>query len=381
MSRNSRLMLVLALVAAPALRAQAMQRGFDLERTGRLAEAAEVYLAAARAQPANAAALLGLERVLPQLSRQPELLPLAQRAVAQEPTSDALRGLLLRTYVALDQADSAAAFALRWSEASPRDDQPYREWAVALQDAGRLAEARRVLLAGRSARGRPDVLAPELADLAERAGAWEEAAREWANAVGGTPAHLGTAAERLREAPQERRPAVLGVLTAAGATPPAQRLAAELVLAWGDPERAWALFEGTIDPATSLTLQALRRFAEQAGALETPAGRRVRGVALARYADLVPPQLAARARADAARALLDAGDHNTARRVLEKLAGDPALTPEVQALAHVALVRSLLQAGHLDAEGRRLDSLGTALGADDRAALRLEPGRPRLALA
>src|SRR5918996_3243491 len=171
MSRISRLAPLLAIAAAPALAAQALQRGFDLERTGRLAEAAEVYLAAVQARPTNTPALLGLERVLPQLNRLLELVPLARRAAAEEPASDALRGLLLRTYVALGGADSAAAVVRRWVEASPRDEQPYREWAAALQEAARPAEARRVLLEGRRALGESHALAVEISDLAGQQGA------------------------------------------------------------------------------------------------------------------------------------------------------------------------------------------------------------------
>jgi hypothetical protein len=365
-------------------RAQAaIQRGFELERAGRPADAAAVYLAAARAQPTNTAALLGLERVLHGLGRLAELIPLAQRAVAQDPTSDPLRGLLLRTYVALDGADSAAALALRWAESAPRDDQPYREWAVALQDADRFGDARRVLLQGRRALGRPHALAIELAELAERAGAWEEATREWATAVSAAPSYLGTAAERLRDAPGEAKSPILAVLTAAEATPAAQRLGAELALAWGEPERGWSVFQRTLDAPTAETAAALRRFADLAGATGTPAGRRVRGLALARFADLVPAALAWRARADAARALLDAGDHTAARRVLEKLTADPMASPEVQALAQAALIRALIDRGDLDAAGRGLDSAagggGGALGGDDRAALRLELSRARVA--
>src|SRR5688572_11410109 len=87
-------LLVVAGWAAPGAMARAqaaIQRGFELERAGRPADAAAVYLAAARAQPTNTAALLGLERVLHGLGRLAELIPLAQRAVAQDPTSDPLR--------------------------------------------------------------------------------------------------------------------------------------------------------------------------------------------------------------------------------------------------------------------------------------------------
>jgi tetratricopeptide (TPR) repeat protein len=242
-----------------------------------------------------------------------------------------------------------------------------------------LNDARRVLLLGRRALGRPHALAVELADLAERSGAWEETAREWANAVAGSPSLGSTAAERLRDVPEQRRVAVLGVLTAADAAPAAHRLGAELQLAWGDPERAWVMFERSLRAPAPDAAPALRRFADLAGATGTPAGRRVRGLALARYADLVPPALASRARADAARALLDAGDHAAARRVLEVLAADSSTSPAVQALAHAALIRALLEEGQLDAATSGLDSLGASLAGEDRASLLLDLARARVA--
>src|SRR5439155_417201 len=86
-------------------------------------------------------ALLGLERVLPSLSRLPELLPAAQRAVAASPGNAALRAVLLRTYVALNEPDSARAVAQRWTAEQPRAEAPYREWAIALEDVHRFDEA------------------------------------------------------------------------------------------------------------------------------------------------------------------------------------------------------------------------------------------------
>jgi tetratricopeptide (TPR) repeat protein len=381
MSCGKRLLLSVMLAGAvlvPAsARGQAIQRGFDLERAGRAADAAEAYLAAVQRQPSNTAALLGLERVLPGLGRLPELLPLVQRAVRDDPESEPLRALLLRTYVVLDRSASAEELVRRWARLTPQDEQPYREWGIALQDANRLADARRAFLLGRRALGRPHALAIELAELAERSGAWEEAAREWATAVTAGPSHIGTAAARLREIPSQQRAAVLSILTApAGAV---RRLAGELALAWGDPERAWSLFEaGLGSEPTPQTIQDLRRFADFAGASGTPAGRRVRGLALARMADLVPAPLAARARTDAARALLDAGDYAAARQVLEKLATDPATSREARALAHTVLIRALIENGQLEAAHARLDSVSELVGAEDRAALRLELARRRL---
>ena len=133
-STNAVLVAALVALAPAGVRAQAIGQGFDLERTGRLDAAAAFYLSAARGDPTNLPALLGLERVLPQLDRMWELLPLVQRAVARDSASGALRGLLVRTYVALDLPDSVAAVAGRWARARPDDEQPYREWAQALFD-------------------------------------------------------------------------------------------------------------------------------------------------------------------------------------------------------------------------------------------------------
>src|SRR5207245_4982933 len=97
-------------------------------------------------------------------------------------------------------------------------------------------------------------------------------------------------------------------------SPVARRLGAELLLAWGDPAHAWAVFEPAVTAAGSPQAAfALRRFADLAGARGTPEGRRVRALALARLADVVPQPVAARPRADAARAPLAAGDFRAGR--------------------------------------------------------------------
>ena len=249
--------------------AQAIGQGFELERAGRYDQAASVYFATLRAEPANVSALLGLERVLPPLNRLAELLPAVRRATVASPTNVALRGILLRTYVALNEPDSARAVALRWAAASPRDEAPYREWAIALEDAHRHADARAVLLAGRQALGRPGVYGIELAELSRLTGDWEGAAREWAAALPDAPAQLTNAASELGEAPEAERERITRVLTAAGPTGERAiltgRLAAELLLDWGQAARAWTLFAPTVATPSSDALFALKRFADMAG--------------------------------------------------------------------------------------------------------------------
>jgi tetratricopeptide (TPR) repeat protein len=340
------LVLLLVAVQAPVARAQAISQGFDLERQGRIEQAAALYASVLRGDPANLPALLGLERVLPGLGRLRELLPLARRALATD-SGAAIRGLAVRTFVVLDETDSAAALGRRWAAQRPHDPAPWREWAIALEDQQRFDEARNVLMEGRRALATPGALAIELAELGQRTGDWQAAALEWAAAVSAIPPQLPNAASQLEDAPADQRDRVAHALTVPDAPVIARRLAAELLLGWGQPERAWETFAATLETATPETAFALRRFADRAGGA-APGVRRVRGLALARLADLVPGPLAARARAEAARALLDAGDRAAARSVLAKLASDPNAPADAQALAQGALVEALIADGQLD---------------------------------
>ncbi|MGH7675168.1 MAG: hypothetical protein ACREMV_07835, partial [Gemmatimonadales bacterium] len=261
--------------AAGAAGAQVIGQGFELERAGRYEQAASAYFAIVRADPVSVPGLLGLERVLPSINRLPELIPLARRAVALDPQTPALQALLLRTFVGLGVPDSAAAVALRWAEGSPRDPAPYREWALALEHGARRDEGRRTLLLGRRVLG-PSALAVELAELLQRAGDWEGAAREWATAVTTDPSQAPNAAAQLVPARDADRALVTRALTTPGASVPSRRVAAELLLKWGDPGAAWTLMEGTLATATTETPAALRRFADLAATQSTPEARRAR---------------------------------------------------------------------------------------------------------
>ncbi len=376
-SRVEFVVLGLLLVSAHSARGQAIGQGFELERAGQYQRAATVYLTTLRGEPTNVAALLGLERVLPSLNRLPDLLPVAQRAVATSPHNAALRALLLRTYVALNAPDSARAVAQRWATEQPRDETPYREWAIALEDAHRFGEARQVLLAGRRALGRPAAFGIELAELLERVGEWEGAAREWGAALTEAPTQLPNAASSLAEAPAEQRERIVRAVLATEPTPLERRLAGELLLGWGEPQRAWTVFEPTASDSSSDAAYALRRFADLASAGNTPDARRVRALALARYAELVPAPLALRARAEAARAFLGAGDRVAARQVLARVAADSSAPPDAQALAQSALVEALIDDGQLAEAGNRL-AADSRLSGDDRAALRLKLARARI---
>src|SRR5438093_581478 len=370
----------IVLLCAPALPAQAIGQGFELERAGQYDQAAAIYLSTLRAEPTNLSALLGLERVLPPLNRLGDLLPAAQRAAAASPNNVALRGVLLRTYVALNEPDSGRAVALRWAAAAPGDEAPYREWAMALEDAHRHGPARDVLLLGRRALGRPGAFGIELAELSQLAGDWEGAAREWAAALTDAPVQLPNAASALAEAPDAQRERIARLLTEGTPSTLTRRLAGELLLNWGQPLRAWAVFEPSVATPSADAAFAARRFADLAGARSTPDARRARALALARYADLAPEVggAAARARADAARAFIEAGDRVAARAVLERVAQDSNAPPDAQRLAQRAVVEALIEGGQRNEAAQQL-ATNARLSPDDRASLRLQLVRARIA--
>ena len=349
------LALGLHVLAATGAKAQAISQGFELERQGRLEPAAALYTSVLRAEPANIPALLGLERVLPALGRLRDLAPFVQQALAAD-SGVAIRGLAIRTWTALNEVDSAAAVARHWAVAAPRDPGPWREWAIALQDHQRLDEARNVLIEGRQAIGTPDALAIEMAELSQRSGDWLAAALEWAAAVDGAPGQQANAIAQLDDVPLDQRDRVTRALTGPASTVVARRMAAELLVQWGQPERGWEVLGTTLDAPTPETAAALRRFADAARGTAPPL-QRVRGQALARLADLLPEPLSSRMRADAARAMLDGGDRARARAVLARLAGDPHAPADAQSLAHTALVEALIEDGQLDSAAARLAEL------------------------
>ena len=366
--------LVLLASADPArvAQGQAIGPGFELERSGRYADAATIYFTTVRSDATNLPALLGLERTLYVLNRMSELLPLVQNARARLPESPALRSLELRVYAALNQIDSLEAIALRWAASVPRSDAPYREWGLALTDRRMWDEARRAYLTGRQTLGGEGTLAIELAELEQRAGNWEASAAEWARAVTRAPDIGPNAASQLADAPAPIHDRVARALTGPAASMRARRVGAEVLLAWGQPNEAWAVMEQTLGGSDSDTQGALRRFADLAGALPTPEGHRVRGLALTRWADLVPSPVSERARAEAVRELLEGGDRAGARRVLEAHA-------DATALGQASLLQLLIADGQLDVAQARLETSKAVLTADDRGALRLALAKARIA--
>ena len=375
--RPSLSLLLAACAAAPAL-GQGIGRGFELERVGRYADAAQAYEEVLRAEPANLPALLGLERALDRLSRVAEVLDPARRALAIDSTNPAILGLVIRTFVAVEQTDSAQALTLRWSARAPGDESPFREWIIALEDRGRFDDARAAIALGRRTLARPAALAIESAELEQRQENWEGAAREWARALAGEPAQQPNATAQLEDTPADARGKVADALTGPDAAPAARRTAAELLLGWGEPERAWTVFQTTVGPDVGDSPYALHRFAERALSVGTPGARRVRAYALARFAELIPGRLSMQARVEAARALLDVGDGAAARALLAPTAADSSAAPAARAVARTVLVRALLDAGQPDSAAAELARVGDDLPLEEREQLHLGLARARI---
>src|SRR3989449_9300584 len=172
------------------------------------------------------------------------------------------------------------------------------------------------------------------------------------------PVQLPNAASALAEAPDARRERIARLLTEGTPSTLTRRLVGELLLNWGQPLRAWAVFEPSVATPSADAAFAARRFADLAGARSTPDARRARALALARYADLAPEVggAAARARADAARAFIEAGDRVAARAVLERVAQDSNAPPDAQRLAQRAVVEALIEGGRSEEHTSELQS-------------------------
>src|SRR5947208_937190 len=201
-----------------------------------------------------------------------------------------------------------------------------------------------------------------------------------AAALTDAPVQLPNAASALAEAPDAQRERIARLLTEGTPSTLTRRLAGELLLNWGQPLRAWAVFEPSVATPSADAAFAARRFADLAGARSTPDARRARALALARYADLAPEVggAAARARADAARAFIEAGDRVAARAVLERVAQDSNAPPDAQRLAQRAVVEALIEGEQRNEAAQQL-ATNARLSPDDRASLRLRLVRARIA--
>jgi tetratricopeptide (TPR) repeat protein len=366
-----RLALVALLVAAPPLAAQSdsLARAFEMERRGNFAAAIPLFKSALRTTPGNVHAILGLERALLPLGRTGELVPELQAALAANPKEPALYGVAIRTWSTLGQPDSVRRAAESWAAVQPGDEVPYREWGNALLLRKDRPGARQAFLAGRQKLGKPDALAPELAELAALDGDFATSAREWLLAMKKLPGYRASALAYLRTAPEAQRKEVLAAI-AKDPSPEAHRLDAELRARWGDPLGAFDRLMASLPADKAQQVEVLRLFGESLRGQTSPDAR----VAFARTLEAVSerssgPQ-AQRLRLDAAQAYLDGGDRAAARRMLAGLADEGGAPTNLAAPATTTLVRLLVEEGKYDEAEQRLAAATGKLPAEDTADLR-----------
>jgi tetratricopeptide (TPR) repeat protein len=365
--KSMALVLALFLVASRLGAQQATyDRAFDLERRGSYLAAAEVYRQVLRVAPADVNALLGLERVLHELGRADAMGPDASAALAADAKNPVLYGAAVRAWTAAGQPDSVRRLVARWAQIEPGSEAPYREWGFGALGRRDRAGARQAYLAGREDLRRSDALAGELAQLATVDGDYAVAVTEWLNALRAIPGYRASAVGMLSQVPMERRPFVLGLLERRGGQTAAS-LAAALSARWGDPLGGYQILAGAIAGGDS-GLVALQEFQEELRSVGGPDAAGARARTLEAMADRSGRGGAQRL-AEAARAYAEAGDQAAARRMLGRLASDPAAAPELAAMAGTTLVEVLVAEGRLDEADRRLTELHGAISADEQERL------------
>ena len=365
-----RVALLALLLAAPPLAAQAdsLARAFEMERRGNFAGAIPLFRSTLRATPGNVNALLGLERSLMPLGRSSELVPDLRAALAASPNEPALYGVAIRTWNALGQSDSVRKAAEKWASVQPGEETPYREWGNALLMRKDRGGARQAFLAGRQKLGKPDALAPELAELSAAEGDFPASAQEWLLAMKKLPGYRASALAFLRTAPEHQRKDVLAAI-AKDPSPEAHRLDAELRARWGDPLGAYERLVASLPPGTAQQVEVLRLFGESLRGQASPPARVAYGRTLEAVAERTSGSAAQRLRLDAAQAYLDGGDRVAARRMLTGLADEGRAPGNLMAPATTTLVRLLVEEGKFDEAEQRLAATRGKLPADDAAEL------------
>lgn len=363
---DGRLFRVLAgiICLASQLAAQDAQRALELERRDPT-QAAAIYKSILAEHPTDLQALMGLERALTPLGRVPDMIESMRTAIARDSSAGVL-GVAVRVWSAARQPDSARAVVLRWSRQEPRSDIPFQEWGIAAYGARDLETSRAAYLLGRERLG-PASFAVELGRLGILSGDFESAAREWTRAVAGAPEARSAALGTMSQTPATSRQALLAELGKAG--PIGDRLAAALLIRWGEPLTAFRRIEGQQD-AWEEALSELGRGGPQP---ETALAR-------ARLLELLGNRAVGgergRYRLDAAQAYAEGGDPVSARRLLSQVARDTASLAGASLAATSAIISVMVEEGGIEAADRRYRELRPQLSPEDRdrLALRLAQG-------
>jgi tetratricopeptide (TPR) repeat protein len=368
----SRAAIVALLWALPLIAQQQdpASKAFDLERRGLHQQAIEAYRAILSSKPADLNALLGLERSLAALNKTPEMLSDLARTLRAVPPSAALYGVAVRVFTTARLPDSARAAVDRWAALEPKSESPYQEWGAAALAVRDRAAAKEAYLLGRRRLGDEKILAGDLAQLATLELDYPTAVREWLVAVERVPGYRGAAVSMLAQVPVAGRPGVLRYLEQAR-KPSAERIASSLTFRWGDPVGGIRRLERALPILGDESVEALQDALDELRGPSTREANMARGIGLELLGSKLGKQ-STRYWLEAAQAYADAGDQASARRMLGKLAGDPAATQTMAASATSTLVSVLVAEGKLDEATKKFLELKAKLAEEERGQLQLK---------
>lgn len=364
--------MALSLVLPMGLGAQ--QRGLTVgtlavalsaERRGDLPRAAEGFFSLLAEQPGEQQAVLGLSRVLPSLDRRAELMAPLAVAIDHDSTNTRLLALAVRNWALLGNADSAAAYTVRWASLVPGEEEPFREWALAALEVRDRAAAHRALETGRQQIAHPAALAPEMAQLYQAEGNLAAAAQEWLRAVTNAPTYRASAVLLLGAALPAQHQAVLSSL-ADSDEDEARRLSGLLRIVWGDLDAGMTELSQVVPGSVEATTVMMQVVLDQLrNRRDTPALK-----ARARAYEILASRQSGAARvtswAAAARAWADAGDETQARALLAQVAGDAAAPEQVAVTAGHTLLGVVLAEGNVAAADSMFRDLAPRLTLDQR---------------
>lgn len=161
-----------------------LREAASLEGAGDHAGAERVLAQVLAANPTSLPGLLQMERVLMVQGRAAALLPLAARVLERDPGSALVHQMRVRALAVLNRPAALEEAGEAWIAATPGLEVPYRELSRIWQQRGEHERAIAILERGREAVPKQDGLALELGEAYTRVERWEEAAAEWARAIG-----------------------------------------------------------------------------------------------------------------------------------------------------------------------------------------------------
>jgi len=338
-----------------------LRQAVSLEAQGRTEEAEERIRGLLEANPASAAGIYALERVLRREERLEELLPALEAYFEAAPADGPVRRLQLQVLGELGRGEALEEAVRAWTDEEPRDVDRYR---VALPIvAGALGPERALALVtrARESTGRPGALALEAGDLRARLDDPEGAVSEWAGAVGEGEIGVSTVLRRIEELPGGGGALVkilVDALVAEPTAPDRMRVAARLAVQSGWSERGVEIARRTL-PLLDDRRARKGFLAELARRAENGEGGDARDAALWAYGALreeaeSPSEARALDRKLAELALL-AGDTARALAAREReLQEMPPDSPE-ERRALAALVRLEARAGEIEAARQRFE--------------------------